>query len=104
MIHTSKFSEKVITLTPDKGEVITSYNPDTDDIREYSSTTIIYTRKDADISIYRTITEDEDREFNELKKKTLDSDMEKRKIDEAREQAVRQGEIWVDNSGSDILE
>lgn len=104
MIHTSKFSEKVITLTPDKGELLTSYNPDTDDIRDYGATTIIYTKADADISIWHTVTDEEDKVYREEKEKVLKEDMEKRKADEVREQAIRRGEIWVDNSGSDILE
>lgn len=66
--------EKFIVITASKGMVITSYK-ENDDIKEYTSFTIAYTPLNADLSIYREITVEEDAAHMEAMEKAVEEEI-----------------------------
>jgi hypothetical protein len=60
--------EKYISVKADEGMVLTSFNAETDDIKNYTFFRSMVAPLNVDLSIYKEITEEENDEFLKLKK------------------------------------
>lgn len=81
--------EKFLIITPDEGKVFTSYT-DEQDIKEYSSFTIAYTPLNADLSIYREITVEEDALYCAARDAAIEEEERERERAEREERAYRE--------------